>query len=119
MDLRGLTQKELKKLIADAEKALERAQKRDLQAARAAAEKAVAKFGVSLDELAGVSAAPVSKAPGKARKAKVKKAGKPKVGKARYANPANAKDTWTGRGRRPNWVIALDEKGVDRESYAL
>ncbi|OAV84564.1 hypothetical protein PTTG_31189, partial [Puccinia triticina 1-1 BBBD Race 1] len=27
-------------------------------------------------------------------------------GVAKYANPADRSQTWTGRGRKPNWVIA-------------
>jgi DNA-binding protein H-NS len=30
---------------------------------------------------------------------------------ARYRNPENPNETWTGRGRRPNWVHALDAAG--------
>lgn len=116
MDMRKLSQRELEKLIADAEKALERLKNRDMKAARAAAEKAAAKFGFSLNEL---SDAPTTRAKAARPKPKAKAKTKSTKGKAAYRNPDNSAETWTGRGRRPNWVIALDDKGVDRASYAI
>ena len=66
--------------------------------------KAVAKkHGFSLDEFTGG-----------------KKAGgaKPK-GVAKYANPADASQTWTGRGRQPNWVKDALAKGKSLDSMAI
>lgn len=31
--------------------------------------------------------------------------GRQPVGDAKYANPENAADTWTGRGRKPQWCV--------------
>lgn len=39
------------------------------------------------------------------------KGAKKTVGVAKYANPDNRGDTWTGRGRKPNWVLERLKKG--------
>lgn len=46
-------------------------------------------------------------------------AGKNSVGVARYANPADRSQTWTGRGRKPNWVIAGLKKGASLDDFAI
>jgi DNA-binding protein H-NS len=38
---------------------------------------------------------------------------------AKYANPADASQSWTGRGRRPAWLLAALKKGIKLESMAL
>jgi DNA-binding protein H-NS len=38
---------------------------------------------------------------------------------ARYANPDNRSDTWTGRGRKPNWLVAKLKKGANMEDFAI
>ena len=35
-------------------------------------------------------------------------------GIAKYRNPKDASQTWTGRGRKPNWLIDAVKKGEDR-----
>ena len=37
----------------------------------------------------------------------------------RYRDPANADNTWTGRGRRPAWINAALEAGVDLQSFSV
>ncbi|UWQ95294.1 H-NS histone family protein [Rhodobacteraceae bacterium M385] len=66
--------------------------------------KAVAKkHGFSLDEFLG----------GKASS----KSG-PK-GAAKYANPADANQTWTGRGRQPNWIKDALASGKSLDEFAI
>jgi DNA-binding protein H-NS len=38
---------------------------------------------------------------------------------AKYANPADRSQTWTGRGRKPNWIVAGLKKGADVEDFAI
>lgn len=38
-----------------------------------------------------------------------------KKGEARYVNPANNAQTWSGKGRRPQWYIDLIASGEDEE----
>ncbi|MCE8007619.1 H-NS histone family protein [Aestuariivita sp.] len=108
IDLSGLTTKELEKLKADVEKALTASKARDLRAAKKAAEKAAAQFGFSLTELADESDAGAAPK----RKYKKRKVAKDK-GIAKYRNPENADQTWTGKGRQPNWFRSAMEKGID------
>ncbi len=38
---------------------------------------------------------------------------------AKYRNPANAAETWSGRGRQPGWYKAAVAKGKKPESMAI
>lgn len=38
---------------------------------------------------------------------------------AKYANPDNRSETWTGRGRKPNWLVARLKKGAKMDDFAL
>lgn len=47
-------------------------------------------------------------------------AGKGKsIGVAKYANPENRADTWTGRGRKPNWLVERLRKGAKLADFAI
>jgi len=51
-----------------------------------------------------------------------KKAGRKKTrGKVapKYRNPANSRETWTGRGRKPLWVVAALESGKKLQDLAI
>ena len=112
MDLKSMTRKELEKLLRDVKKALQSAQARDRREARKAAEKAAAEFGFSLDELSEADVAP--------RKAIKTKNKTPKTkSKPQFANPNDPSQTWTGKGRQPNWYRAEVEKGVMPESMRI
>ncbi len=77
---------------------------------------------VLLAEKAGLTAAQISAAMGGKGKTKASKAAGSKPAKAKratagkkvapkYRNPADANQTWTGRGRTPLWVQALQTAG--------
>ncbi|MEM6759287.1 MAG: H-NS histone family protein [Pseudomonadota bacterium] len=89
-----MSHKELEKLRVDVDQALVAAKKRDKKEARKAAETAAAGFGFTLAELVG-------NAP-----AKSSTAGAPK-----YANPEKPSQTWTGKGRQPQWFKNAVESG--------
>jgi DNA-binding protein H-NS len=38
---------------------------------------------------------------------------------AKYANPDDRSQTWTGRGRKPNWLVAKLKKGAKMSEFAL
>lgn len=38
---------------------------------------------------------------------------------AKYANPDDHSQTWTGRGRRPFWLLARLKKGASLEDFAI
>lgn len=37
----------------------------------------------------------------------------------KYADPSNPENTWTGRGRKPKWLVAALESGQSVEEFAL
>lgn len=97
INLEEMSRKELLSLRGNVEKALANAEKRERKEALKAAEKAAAEFGFSLSELS-------DNAP---RAAKGTKA------KAKYCNPADPAQTWSGRGRKPQWVHDALNSGAD------
>jgi DNA-binding protein H-NS len=38
---------------------------------------------------------------------------------AKYVNPDDRSQTWTGRGRKPNWLVARLKKGAKQEDFAI
>ena len=38
---------------------------------------------------------------------------------AKYANPENKNEPWTGRGRKPNWLVARLKKGAKMEDFSI
>lgn len=96
IDLDNLSRDELVKLISDAEKALKTLETRRKAEAKRAAEKAAQEYGFTLDDV-------VSGGSGKGNKGS--------KGAPKYAHPENPAQTWTGRGRQPNWVKAALESG--------
>jgi DNA-binding protein H-NS len=100
-ELESLSKEELIELKADVEKALKTIDTRRRAEAKRAAEQAAKEFGFSLEEILA---------------AHEKKGSK---GAPKYANPADPDQTWTGRGRKPNWVVAALEEGKTMEDLAL
>ncbi len=96
IDLKKLSGAELEELIEQAQKELKTVRAREKNEALKAAKAAAAKFGFSLDDLAGGST-----------KAKGSKSA------PKYANPADPSQTWSGRGRKPQWVHDAIGAGKD------
>ena len=44
---------------------------------------------------------------------------KKSVSIAKYANPDDKTDTWTGRGRKPNWLLARLKKGAKLSDFEI
>lgn len=87
--LDNMSRAELETLRVDIDKAIVDLRKKEKQDALAAAQKAAAEFGFSLDELTG--------------KRGGRGAAKGASTEAKYMNPENPTQTWTGKGRQPNW----------------
>lgn len=102
IDLTGMSRKELQKLEVDVAKAIRQAEKTEIKDARKAAEKAAAKFGFTLSELSGGG-----------------KAVKKQPAAAKYANPEDSSQTWSGRGRQPQWYKAAISAGKTPESMEI
>ena len=48
------------------------------------------------------------------------KRGSPKgTGVAKFRNPKDTSQTWTGRGRKPNWLVDAVKRGAKLESFAI
>ena len=109
IDLKSMSRKDLEKHLKDVEAALEWAQERDRREAKKAAEKAAAEFGFSLDELDDDTKGQ--------RKQRAKREKKPSV--PMYANPSDPSQTWTGKGRQPNWYREAIENGISPEDMKI
>lgn len=99
-----MSRKELEALRADVDEAIVQRRKSEKQDALAAAQKAAAEFGFSLDELTG-------KKGGRGAKAT---SADPK-----YMNPSNPTQTWTGKGRQPNWFKEAIAAGTPAEKLEI
>lgn len=102
-DLTKLSEKDLAKLSADIDKELKSREKGKRDTARKAAEAAAKKHGFSLTDLVGA-------AKGGARKP---------AAPAKYRNPADAKQTWSGRGRQPAWYKEAVSAGTDPKALEV
>ena len=111
VDLKSMNRKELEKLLKDVKVALLNADAKDRRAARKAAEKAAAEFGFSLGELSD----DIPKTKGKKAKKKVSGPKSP----PKYANPKDTTQTWTGKGRQPNWFRLAVDKGTAPEKMEI
>jgi DNA-binding protein H-NS len=97
ISLEKMSRKELLELRGQVETAIKSAEKRERKEALKAAEKAAAEYGFSLSELSEGAAKPAKSA----------------KSSAKYKNPANPDQTWSGRGRKPQWVHDALNAGAD------
>ena len=114
IQLERLSPRELDALITKAKKRKSALGKRKPVAAVRRKVAALAKAeGYTIDELFGTAkAAPKPRKAAGPRKAAKKVAPK-------YRNPANPKETWTGRGKQPRWMAALTAKGKKPEDFLI
>ncbi|WP_300074886.1 H-NS histone family protein [uncultured Ruegeria sp.] len=105
INLRKLSVADLKALVVEIEERIAEAEKEAkltaLRDMRAVAEK----MGVAFEDV-------ISLHNGKRRKSGVKST-------AKFANPMDPTQTWTGRGRKPSWVIAALDSGKSIEDLAI
>ena len=102
VDLNALSLKELKDLQSQVAKAIAGYEDRRKREALAELEEIARAKGFSLAELTGAT-------PARKRSPSV----------ARYANPADKSDTWSGRGRKPRWFADALAKGKKPEDLAI
>jgi DNA-binding protein H-NS len=96
------TYKELKAQAEELMRQAEAARKAETAAAIAEVKAKMQEYGITLADLGGAVKA------GKIRKAVA----------AQFRNPTNG-DTWSGRGRVPRWLVALESAGHKREEFAV
>lgn len=123
INLEGLSAKELQALIAKASQRKKTLDKRKpLAAVRKKLVSLASAEGYSVDELFGTArmvrekagvAAVAKKAPAK------KSAQKGSKVEPKYRNPANAAETWAGRGMPPKWMSAELAKGKKVEDFLI
>ncbi|MEE7546453.1 H-NS histone family protein [Xanthomonas sp. Kuri4-1] len=119
IDLTGLSAKQLGVLIKNAKKQQTFVAKRaPIAKVRAQLTRAAKAEGYTLEELFGT--APAARGRKTAAAKPGPKAGR-KLGKVapKYRNPANAKETWTGRGKQPRWLAELTAKGKKVEDFLI
>lgn len=104
LNLAKMSLKELIALQGDIEHAILAARQRERQEVLAKMEELAQDAGFSINELVG---------------AKGRGKGKASASAAKYVNPDNRSETWTGRGRKPNWLVAKLSKGAKLEDFAL
>ncbi len=104
IDLDGMSRSELMRLRSDVEKAIATLADRDRKKAIDAAERAAAEHGFSLADLTG---APLAGKRGKSKSP------------AKYRNPADPTQTWSGRGRKPRWIIEAASAGRNLADFEI
>ena len=102
IDLDSMPLDELKKLQKNVGKAIDGYEEKQRKAAFAAAEAAARENGYSLAELTELSP----------KKAKT-------VLPPKYRHPENPEQTWTGRGRQPDWMKDALEKGKSKDDFLI
>lgn len=102
MDLNDLSLKELRDLQSQVARAISTFEDRRKKEALSELEDKARSLGFTLAELTGL---PVGR----------KKA----VTAAKFANPLNADETWSGRGRKPRWYTEAIEAGKTTEDLAI
>lgn len=102
IDLENMSLADLKALKKRVDSAIEDFAEREKRQKLAEIEAFAKERGLSLADLASLGG---------------KKTRKPAA--AKYANPANPSETWTGRGRRPRWVVAAQEAGKSLDDLAI
>ncbi len=107
IDLSKMSEKELVRLQGDLEKEMQSREKSKRTEARKAAEDAAKKHGFSLDDLLGGGR---SASRGSSRKA---------PSPPRFRNPENSDQTWSGRGRQPDWYKTAIQSGVEPSALAI
>ncbi len=102
INLSKMSLAELTSLKKDVEKAISGFKDRQRREAKKALEAVAAKHGMSMEEIIGTEA--------KRRKSKAA---------AKYRNPADASQTWSGRGRQPGWYKDAIASGKTPESMTV
>ncbi len=106
MDLAKLNFDALVQLKSDIETELKRRKKQETsQLASLLSEKAAA-LGVSVDEIVGLLG-------------KKANANKGKKLPAKFANPKNPAETWTGKGRKPGWFVTALSGGKTADQLLI
>jgi DNA-binding protein H-NS len=105
IDLKSLSPKELKALIANAESQMQEARASQVQEVRKKIDALLSNAGLTLADVYSIRGS---------------KGGKRGAVAPKYRNPEDPSQTWTGRGKRPLWfAAALKRRGVTADSLLI
>jgi DNA-binding protein H-NS len=107
---------ELQTLIAAAQAKATEQRQADLADAVEVAKAELGKRGFTIGDL--IAFVDTTNEPGKGKGRKSRSDGGKKVA-PKYRNPANAEETWTGRGIKPKWLAAKLAAGAKVEDFAI
>lgn len=103
-DITSLSYTELDDLKKDIDKQKKAVENENRKNAKKELRTVAAKYGYTLADLFGSPA---------------KHPGSRKTVAAKYRNPANAEETWSGRGKSPRWLVDQEEAGKKREDFLI
>jgi DNA-binding protein H-NS len=119
IDITGLSAKELDALINQAKKRKTTlVKRRPIAAVRKKLTDLARAEGYTIAELFGGASAPKPTA-GAAKPRKSTKGYKLGKVAAKYRNPANAAETWAGRGKPPRWLAVHLDQGRKLEEFLI
>ena len=102
-DLDAMDLSDLKKLRKAVDRAIQDYEERKRTQARNAAEEAARELGFTLEELVAAKGMKKSRS----------------ISPAKYRNPDDPAQTWSGRGRQPQWMKDALENGADRDDFLI
>lgn len=108
-DLSHLSVAELERVISEAKSLVVTKQVDAIKEAYAQIEKIARGVNMSLEELIVAGRSTSSRTKSKSRKPV----------EARYRNPQNTSETWTGRGKAPRWLAAKIATGAKKEDFLI
>ena len=120
IDINTLSARELETLITKARKRKTTLNKRKpVTQVRKKLAQLAKNEGYTLDELFGTGGGGATAA--RAPRGTAKKAARKSLGKVppKYRDPANAENTWTGRGKQPRWLAAYTGEGRNLDEFLI
>lgn len=105
IDLSVYEVEDLNALVEKAKKEIANKEKMRIMEARNQIQQLASDLNMTVEELLNLDA-------------KKKKSSKT-VSKIKYRNPADPNQTWTGRGKQPNWLKEAIEMGARKEDFAI
>lgn len=110
-DLKKLSLQELEEVIRAANKLIEKKKKETVKTTLDAVRRLAESRGLNLDDI--IAAHTASGAAGE-QATSDKRTMKPK-----YQDPDRPEDTWAGRGKLPNWLVARMAEGKTKEDFLI